>query len=233
MFIRGSLNPKVYTMNKRKIYDFLRDLSANNSKEWMDAHRERYHEAKAIWLEEIQAILNRLSKHDPKYALIEPKQTIMRINNNRMFHPDRPVYKDNFACSPNNEQDEASFYIHISPSESFIGGGFYHPDNSLLKKLRAAIDYDGEKLLKIVQQDSFQEFYGGMSEDPDQLKTSPQGYTQDHRHIELLRRKNFTAIRTVTQKEVVSDAFVDIVERAYLELQPFNEYLNRAVQFES
>ena len=29
-------------MSKRKIYEFLRDLSENNSKRWMDANRDRY-----------------------------------------------------------------------------------------------------------------------------------------------------------------------------------------------
>lgn len=175
-------------MNKRKIYQFLRDLTENNSKEWMDEHRNRYHEAKEIWLNEIGHILERLSKYDLRYTKIQPRECIMRINNNRMFHPDRPVYKDNFAFSPPSEGATA-LYVHVSPSESFLGGGMYRPDNDTLKKIRGAIDYDGENLIKIVDSKSFRDFFGGLSSDPDQLKTSPKGYDQDHRHIEFLRRK--------------------------------------------
>lgn len=219
-------------MNKRKIYTFLRDLSDNNSKEWMDEHRDRYHKAKDIWLNEIQLILDRLAKHDARYASIRPKDTIMRINNNRMFHPDRPVYKDNFAFSPSGK-DEPTLYVHVSPQESFVGGGLHHPDNATLKKIRAAFDYDGGQFRKIVEASSFQEFFGGLAEDPDKLKTSPQGYDQDHEHIDLLRHKNLTAIRSLTQKEVISDELVDIVEQAYLELKPFNDYLARAMTVEA
>ncbi|HKK73976.1 MAG TPA: DUF2461 domain-containing protein [Saprospiraceae bacterium] len=215
-------------MNKRKIYQFLRDLSENNSKEWMDENRERYHEAKEIWLEEISNILKRLSKHDAHFTRIKPKDTIMRINNNRMFHPDRPVYKDNFGFSP-PDMEGGTLYLHVSPKESWIGGGLYRPDNDILKSIRAAIDYDGEKLLEIIHADSFQDFFGGLTEDDQKLKTSPQGYTQDHRHIELMRRKNFAAIHPLTQKEVVGDDLVDIVERAYLELKPLNDYFERAL----
>ncbi|WP_235297394.1 DUF2461 domain-containing protein [Portibacter marinus] len=219
-------------MNNRKIFDFLRDLQENNSKEWMDENRDRYHEAKEIWIDQCAAILDRLAKIDPKYGKIEPKSTIMRINNNRMFHPDRPVYKDNFAFSP-GEMSDPALYVHVSPNGSFMGGGLHHPDNKTLKKIRAAIDYDGEELLKILQEDKFQQFYGGLSEDPDQLKTSPRGYSEDHQHIELLRRKNFTAIHSLTQKEVNGSDFTDIVERGFKIIQPFNAYLKKAIDFEA
>jgi uncharacterized protein (TIGR02453 family) len=219
-------------MSKRKIYDFLRDLSDNNSKEWMDDNRARYHEAKDIWLQEIEQILHRLAKYNPKMDKLNPKKTIFRIVNNRMFHPDRPVYKDNFAFSPSAKEDP-SFYVHLSPKESFVGGGYYRPSNDQLKKIRAAIDYDGEEFLKIVNKQSFLDFYGGLSEDAEKLKTSPRDYSVDHRHIELLRRKNFVAIRPLTQKEVISDDFIDILENAFVELQPMNAYLKRAVDFEA
>jgi len=62
-------------MNKREIFDFLCDSSENNPKEWMDEHREQYHETKGICLEEIQLILDRLSKHDPQMKLIKPKKS--------------------------------------------------------------------------------------------------------------------------------------------------------------
>lgn len=133
-------------MNKRKIYQFLRDLSDNNSKEWMDENRDRYHEAKEIWLEEIGHFLQRLAKHDAKFTKIKPKDTIMRINNNRLYRTELPTYKDNFSFSPSVDHASA-LYVHVSPKESWIGGGMHRPDNSTLKLIRAAIDYDGEKIL--------------------------------------------------------------------------------------
>lgn len=128
--------------DKRKIYQFLQDLTANNSKDWMDENRERYHEAKDIWLEEIDLILQRLAYHDARYGKLRPKDCVTRINNNRMFHSDRPVYKDHFAFSPSGK-DEPALYLHVSPKESFIGGGIHNTENKVLKSLREAIDYDG------------------------------------------------------------------------------------------
>lgn len=219
-------------MEKQKIYDFLRDLSANNSKEWMDAHRKRYTEAREIWLDEIDRILHRLSRHNPNMSKIRAKDTVTRINNNRRFHPDKPIYKDNFAFSPSGV-NEPSFYIHISPAGSFIGGGLYHPDGEQLNKIRAAIDYNGEELKCIASTDEFLSFYGGIDDDNERLKTSPRGYTTDHPHIDLLQRKNFTAIRILSENEVISDGFIDLVEKAYLIVTPFNNYLQQAISFEA
>ncbi|MEZ5007159.1 MAG: DUF2461 domain-containing protein [Chitinophagales bacterium] len=219
-------------MSKQKIYNFLRDLTANNSKEWMDQNRKYYLEAKEIWLDQISLILKRLSIHDPKMGQLEPKKTIMRINTNRRFHPDKPIYKDNFAFSPST-MNEAAFYIHISPKETFIGGGFHNPDNTILKKIRDAIDYDGDQFKKIIASKEFQDFYGGLPEDPNQLKTSPRGFSEDHKHIDLLNRKSFTGIKPLTQKEFLSDHFIDLVEQSFVTIQPFNAYLQKAVDFEN
>lgn len=216
-------------MDKRLIFDFLRELSANNSKEWMDANRDRYHEAKDIWLAEIQLILDRLSEHDPAFALLMPKQLISRINNNRRFHQDRPIYKDYFTCMPRGGASKPAFYLSVGPNESFIGGGFHRPDKEVLANLRQAIDTDGEELLRITTEQDFVSVFGGLDRDETQLKTSPKGYPADHPHIALLRRKNFTARIPLHEDEVVSDEFVDRVEQAYVSIRPFLDFMEEAV----
>jgi uncharacterized protein (TIGR02453 family) len=219
-------------MSKKYIFDFLRDLSANNSKEWMDEHRKSYHAAKKSWLNEIEKILALLAKHDPKLQQLKPKDTIMRINNNRRFQPDKPVYKDNFACAIGMDGGKPGFYIHLSPVGSFMGGGIYRPDKEVLEKIREAIDYDGARLRKLVSTPPFTKVFDGLSEDDQALKTSPRNYSQEHPEIELLRRKNFAAIVDLTQKEMIAEDFPERVEEAYLAIQPLNGYLLQAVTFE-
>ena len=176
----------------KKVYAFLKDLGNNNSKQWMDDNRKYYHEAKQIWIDQLDAIYTRLANHDSRFDTVVPKKTIMRINNNRMFHPDRPVYKDNFGASPFGK-DSPELYLHISPNGNMIGGGMYRPDNDGLKKIREAIDYDGQELLDIINKKSFIKYYGGLTYDHTKLKTSPRGYPIDHEYIDLLRRKSFAA----------------------------------------
>ncbi|MBP2831085.1 DUF2461 domain-containing protein [Aquimarina sp. U1-2] len=217
-------------VQKEYIFRFLRDLSNNNSKEWMDENRERYHTAKERWIEEVDLILDKLVKHDNYFQNFKPKDTLMRITNNRQFHPNKPIYKDHFSCSPINKGDAfARIYISVGVGHSFIGGGLWRPEKKVLKQVREAIDYDGEELRDILEDKKFQDFFGGLAHDPDKLKTSPRNYSNDHKHIELLRYNNLTAQVKLTQELVVSDDFVDYVEEAFVTLQPLNKFIMKAI----
>jgi len=138
--------------DKQFVLDFLKNLSKNNSKEWMDDNRADYQRSKSIWLNIISNILNRLANHDEKFKLVEPKNTIFRINNNRRFQPNKPVYKDYFSCSPNGKlKIKSMLYVSIGVGETFIGGGIWRPEKETIEKVRAGIDYDGEKLKAIIE----------------------------------------------------------------------------------
>ncbi len=150
-------------MEKKKIFDFLRELGNHNSKVWMDAHRDEYNAAKTIWLNEVQNIMNRLAKYDKSFANKNPKDTITRINNNRRFQPDKPVYKDNFTTTPYGGMCVPSFHISVSPNGSFIAGGIYRPDPELLKKIRDSIAYEGDELVAILKKKEFAKFYGSLA----------------------------------------------------------------------
>lgn len=221
-------------VQKEYIFRFLRDLRANNSKEWMDENRERYHTAKERWIEEVELILKRLQKHDSIFIGVKPKSTLTRINNNRRFQPDKPVYKDFFTATPSGGNGFASVHVSVGPGSSFVGGGAYRPDKEMLDKVRAAFDYNGEAFKEIIDDKQFKKFFGGLNDEmAEKLKTSPQGYSNEHPHVDLLRYKSLVASRDLTEEEVCSDSFVDLVEEAYLTLKPMNAYLNKAIDFEA
>ncbi len=218
-------------MSFHKMFSFLRDLQENNSKEWMDDHRKEYHQIRdwyISWLNELDA---QLGKVNSDYHATDGKRAINRINNNLLYHPNKPVYKDHFGAgldlSENGKQGD--FYIHLGTTESFIAGGFYKPKKEILDSIRDAIDYNGEKLKKILNKPSFITMFGDLIDDGESLKTSPKGYSQDHEHIDLLRRKTFAVQTSVTQKQVMQEDFQQYCVKVYKEMLPFRNYLNKAV----
>jgi uncharacterized protein (TIGR02453 family) len=216
--------------NKKAILDFLKDLSKNNSKEWMDDNRDRYIFAKDAWLEEVQQILTYLKKFDNSYFdHFKPKDCISRITNNRMYNPNLPVYKDFFTFSIMDKTDMFSpLHISIGVENSFIGCGYHNPDKETLKNIRDAIDYDGKSLKAILEKKQFKEFFGGLSNFTEPLKTSPKGYDKDHPFVEYLRYKSYTVLRNLTHKEFIDDNFINIVGQAYELSTPFRDYLKKA-----
>ncbi len=218
-------------VDKAYIFKFLKDLKNNNSKEWMDENRDRYHTMKERWLYEIELILQRLSKHNSAFEKVNPKKTLSRINNNRRFHSDKPTYKDRITCSPAGRKayDISTFFISIGPGESFIGGGIYHPQKEHLENIRAAIDYDGKQLTTILNNKDFISLYGSLNEYDDKLVTSPQNYDRNHKYIDLINNKSFTATINLTEEEVTGYNFIDLVEEAYLKFKPLDDFLVKAI----
>lgn len=196
----------------------------------MDENRARYKSAKEIWLSEIEEILNRLSLHDPTYYTnFRPKDTISRINNNRRFNKELPLYKHYFTFSVMDKSDHFSpIHISVGPGSSFVGCGYHNPDKDMLKKIRDAIDYNGEVLLKILQEPGFHNFFGGLSDYAKKLKTSPKGFSNEHPFVELLRYKSFIISKDLSEEEVIGSDFIEIVEKSYVLSKPFREYLKEA-----
>ena len=218
-------------MNFRKIYDFLRDLQRNNSKEWMDANRNYYHEVRDEYIAWLNELDRKLQQADAGYTPTDGRKAINRINNNLMFHPEKPIYKDHFGAGLDlgGSGKQGDFYIHLGTNESFMAGGFYKPKKELLDSIRQAIDYNGAELKSLVDKKSFKDMFTGFMHDGNSLKTSPKGYSQDHEHIDLLRMKSFAVQVDLTQKTVIETDFMQLCIDVYMDMKPFRDYLNQAV----
>ncbi|MGD1842429.1 MAG: DUF2461 domain-containing protein [Thermonemataceae bacterium] len=215
-------------MSFYQVFDFLRDLQDNNRKEWMNEHRDRYENAKAFIIKWADALTDTLTEVDDAFEKPDLRNAISRINNNLLYHPNKPTYKDHFGVELLLSSGPSGFYVHIGLKDSFIGGGIHNPSSDTLKKIRAAIDHNGKALKAIVEEKKFQAMFGGLSQEK-KLKTSPKEYDTSHKHIEFLRLKSFTAGVSTTQKEIASDDFQKRVVEVYKQLVPFGKFLNEAL----
>ncbi|MEW7290856.1 DUF2461 domain-containing protein [Aquimarina sp. 2304DJ70-9] len=216
-------------MDFETLFQFLNDLQNNNHKEWMDANRKRYQTTRnsfVTWLDELDL---KLAAIDADYFPTPGKKGINRINNNLLFHPNKPVYKDHFGAGLDQRTKQGDFYVHIGLSECLLAGGYWKPDHKILSSIREAIDYNGEELMKILNKKSFKSTFGTLYPDENKLKTTPKGYNSDHEFIDLLRHKTFAVVHPLTKEEVLKDDFMEKVITVYKEMLPFRRYFNEAV----
>ena len=214
-------------MTKKNIFLFLEALTANNSKEWMDKNRSWYEETKGELVALFDPILDEIKRVDPRIVQPNARRALGRINNNLMFHPDRPTYKDHFGVGFGYGKGLADFYVGLGETEVEIAGGLWHPDSERLKKVRMEIDYEGEKLSAIISSKAFQDSYQLYTQDT--LKTTPKGFSKDHEHIKLLRLKSLAAFRKITRKDVYSVHFAEMVIESYLAIVPLLDFINTAI----
>lgn len=208
--------------------DFLRRLQQNNSKTWMDANRKEYTRVRDFFISWLDSMNLELAKTDPDYYDTPGKKAINRINNNLLYHPNRPVYKDHFGAGLDQLSKQGDFYIEINTEDVFIGGGYWHPDPKSLRSIRQAIDYDGDRLVAILNKPSFKKRFGGLIE-AEQLSRPPKGFSADHPQIDLIKRKAYAVSCRLPHQILFGDDFDKEVKKIYAEMLPFRRYLNQAV----
>lgn len=211
-----------------ELYQFLTDLNKNNNKEWMDKHRKEYYAIRDFYISWLNQMNDQFAEIDDDYFDTSGKKAINRINNNLMFHPNKPIYKDYFSAGLDQKSKQGDFYMEFGLSETYMGGGYWHPESKVLRSIREAIDYNGEELKAILNKPSFKKMFGELIIDKP-LKTAPRGFSQEHPHIDLLRRKSFAVVHYLDRKSVFESDFEKKVIKIYKELLPFRRYLNQAV----
>ena len=196
-------------MGFSELYDFLERLQANNNKAWMDENRKEYTAIRKWFVSWLDQMNDRLAAIDPDYFDTPGKKGINRINNNLMFHPERPIYKDHFSGGLDQLTKQGDFYVHFGISQSLVATGYYSPGSDILKKIRAAIDYNGDEFVTILKEKKFQETFGGLWGCDTRLTNAPKGYSSDHEFIELLKFKNYAVEYSFNRADVFKPAFED------------------------
>jgi uncharacterized protein (TIGR02453 family) len=213
------------------ILKFLKDIKKNNDRAWFEKNKSRYLEAKQSFEDFVAALLAEFSKFDTSVGGLDPKKLPFRIYRDVRFSKDKSPYKTNMGAgfSPNGKLvQEPGYYVHIEPgNKSFVAGGIYMPDATNLAKIRQEIDYNSDKLKKIMSVTSFKNSFDGFDEF-DKLKTMPKGYPKDHPQIELLKLKSFIVSHSFTDKEVMDVKFVKNVATYAKAIKPLNDFIKEA-----
>ena len=74
------------TMNIPVIFQFLKDLAANNNREWFNEHRDEYETARLEFDKLLAAVISRIALFDESIRGIQPKDCTYRIYRDTRFH---------------------------------------------------------------------------------------------------------------------------------------------------
>ena len=195
-----------------KLFKFLKDLNANNDRDWFKANKARYErdvkEPLLSFIADVAGPLEKISEH----FVADPRPTggsMFRIYRDTRFSKDKRPYKTqasaHFRHARAKDVHAPGFYLHLEPGNVFAGAGIWRPDTAALKKLREALDADQTGWKRALGRKAFKERWslGGES-----YKRPPRGFDADHPLITDLMRKDFIAVTNFTQKEVCQADFL-------------------------
>lgn len=215
-------------------FDFLALLSENNNRDWMLANKSLYENAKADFIQFLDKIYANIAHVDATLVGQTAKNSIFRLNRDVRFSANKAPYKINFAASLNRmgrKGNTAGYFLHIQPNGmSFIGGGLWHPEAPILKKVRQEIDYCWQEFETLTHEKDFVKTYGDFERGNDlSLKREPKGYDKENPAIDYLKLKSFVITHPLSDK-VLSDPSIDsVIAHAIQTAKPLMDFLNRAI----
>jgi uncharacterized protein (TIGR02453 family) len=200
--------------------DFLKLVKKNNNRDWFNANKDRYLEEHEAMIAFADALLFEMNRHDT-IETASGKKSLHRIYRDTRFSKEKTPYKTNWSGSFSRATKKlrGGYYFHIEPGNSFVAGGFWGPEAGDLKRIREEIAYDATEFRKIFKSKSFKETFGSLQ--GEQLKSAPQGYSNEHENIDLLRYKQFLLVKKFSDRDMLSPQFMKQVNDTFKKMRPF------------
>jgi uncharacterized protein (TIGR02453 family) len=216
-----------------RVLKFLKDIKKNNNRDWFEKNKQRYLDVKDFFEGFVGKTLDEVIKFDKSMASLEPKKMTFRIYRDVRFSKDKRPYKTNMGASfsaAGKGMGIPGYYLHIEPgNKSFIAAGLFMPEPEKLAKVRQEIDYNSDRLTKIMKDKKFRKYYSDFW-DGDALKTAPKGYAKDHPHLKWLKLKSFIVEHNFTDKQVLDKKFYKTFADAAKASKPLDDFLREAIE---
>lgn len=210
---------------------FLRALQQNNSKLWMDRHREDYRQAKAGFTALVSLLLPELRQFDHSLHGVSAAECLFRINKNDFSKKGEAPYKGHFGAgmSPGGRHSPyANYVLVLEPNgKSRVGGGIRKPGKKQLDLIHEEIDYSPGELQGILREPAFYAAFGELR--GEQRKSAPRGYDRSHPEIALLRYNGYQVLHYFTDEEVCSPDFIYRLPPLFRLVKPLHDFLNRSI----
>lgn len=206
---------------------FLRTLEKNNNREWFNENKTTYQEAQQDVIYFVEKLIEEMVVFDEEIGKTDAKKSLFRIYRDTRFSKDKSPYKINFGASlgMGKGSQKAGYYLHIEPGKSFLAGGIYMPESSVLKEIRKEISAFGEEFLTIVEKDEFRNYFRGLSVE-DKLKKVPQGFEKDDKMAEFLKLKHYIVTHPVSDEQLLNENAAKEFAKIYKAMKPLNDFLN-------
>lgn len=216
----------------KRIFDFLKDLAANNNRDWFAANKKRYAEVKVLIDAAAAAFISDVANVDPEAAVFTPADCTYRIYRDTRFSTDKTPYKTHvgiFVNPPGGKKSmRMGYYLHLEPGASMICGGNIGLPGPVIRKVREDIFENIDEYRGIVESAKFKKLFpDGVGYDF--LKTSPKGFPKDWPYIDYLRPRQFGANRMLKDSDLHSLSDIRKLAPALHALKPLMDFYNFSI----
>lgn len=206
---------------------FLKDLHKNNNREWFNENKDRYRAAYTNVADFVEVLIEEIGKFDEEILKIDAKKALFRIYRDVRFSKDKSPYKTNFGAGLGMGKGNkiSGYYLHIEPGKSFLAGGVYQPEPSVLKEIRKEISMNAKEFQEILQQDDFRNNFRGLSVEG-KLQRAPNGFDKDDPMAEFLKLKNLIVVHPISDDALMQENATKNMAKIFQSMKPLNDFLS-------
>jgi len=213
---------------KSSTLQFLKTLEKNNNRDWFNENKDLYSDAQEDVLSFLEKLIGEIAKFDEEILKIEPKKALFRIYKDIRFSKLKIPYKTHFGAALGFGKGDriSGYYLHIEPGKSFLAGGIYQPESSVLKEIRKEIAMNAEELLRILEEKDFRNNFRGLSVES-KLQRVPTGFEKDHPMAEFLKLKNLFVTHPISDEEVLNKNAMKNFAQIFKTMKPLNDFIEK------
>ena len=222
----------------KTVLQFLRDLAQHNDRAWFNEHKERYLAVQQRWNELCESLIGEIGAFDPDIARLTLRDCTYRIYRDTRFSPDKSPYKTHFGIflAPGGKKSmNAGYYFHVGTGESneypqghMLAAGNYCYEPKAIQILREDISDGWESFQNEVLAVADPRF---VVDQEGALKRVPKGYAPDAPYADWMRLKSYCLVMNVDDDFITQPDLAKRVADLFRTTKPFNDYINRAVDF--
>ena len=215
----------------KDIINFLEDLAANNDRAWFEANRDRYKAVKSRMDAVAKDFIEAVAAFDPSVEGVQVKDATYRIYRDTRFTKDKSPYKTWFGvyvCPRGKRSGLSGYYMHVEPDQNhyILCTGAYCPTAGEIKSVREEIMTEGDAFVETIRQAEGFDIDWSTA-----YKRMPQGWSAEDPHSEYYRLRNFLLVKLIDRDFVLSDDFISRAADQMSRTRPFNDTLNRAIEY--
>jgi len=214
-------------MNIPVIFQFLKNISENNNREWFNSHRDEYEKASAEFEKLLAAVIARISLFDPSIRGVQPKDCTYRIYRDTRFSADKTPYKTHiggYINAKGKKSNHCGYYLHIEAGNCMLAGGSLCLPPNILKAVRQSIFDNIDEFVSFAEDPEFKKYFPIIGEDF--IKTAPKGFPKDFKHLKYLQCRQYTCAYMIPDDFFHSTDFMDEIEKVFRQFKRFADFLN-------
>ena len=200
---------------------FLSEASSDHDAEWLTDNKAQIDRARFDLMEFTSRLIASAGSIDPRIveANPDPRKCLARA----------PISKGVGVVTVRvslSKNAAATYFMHISPSRSYSGGGALLPPPRLARILRQTIASHTGKWRGVVEGPLFQKYFpNGLTGGHDD---GSKGYVKNHDALDFFNLRNFGACRGISDEMLMSPSLLEETIKSFAAARALVDYINRA-----